>query len=206
MAKRTSRDVLHKLHELANERGGYFTAKQAAKLGYAYPHLTYHARAGNIERVGHGVYRLIAIPVSDQDELIRLALWSRNRADEPQAVVSHVTALVLHDLTDLLPRKVHLTVPPRFQKEPPHGCTLHTGRLARAESEEREGFRVTTPLRTLLDAATADDVPQDELTQATRVAIDRGLVRRVALVEAAAGGAAEERIAKALGRTRRPSK
>jgi predicted transcriptional regulator of viral defense system len=60
MPKRRTRDAIQQLHTLARERGGYFTAKQAAKLGYDDPHLTYHAKAGNIERVGHGLYRLLA--------------------------------------------------------------------------------------------------------------------------------------------------
>jgi predicted transcriptional regulator of viral defense system len=202
MAKRRTRDALQQLHALAGEHGGHFTAKQAAKLGYDYPHLTYHTKAGNIERVGHGVYRLLTVPESEHDDLVRLSLWSRNRADEPQAVVSHATALVLHGLTELLPGKLHLTVPPRFQKKPPRGCALHKGRLSRGEIEERDGFRVTTPLRTLLDAAASDDVPQDDLTRAMRVAIETGLVRREALVRNSRGTPAEERIDRALGRAR----
>jgi predicted transcriptional regulator of viral defense system len=202
MPSRTPRNALHRLHALALQRGGYFTAKQAAKLGYGYPHLTYHTRAGNIERVGHGIYRLRSIPIPDHADLIHLALWSRNRADEPQAVASHATALVLHELTGLLPRKVHLTVPPRFQKVPPRGTILHKARLAESDVEEREGFLLTTPLRTLLDAAASDDIPQDELTQAIRTALERGLVRRSALEQSARRAQGQERIERALARTR----
>jgi predicted transcriptional regulator of viral defense system len=206
MTDRPYRSAFQRLHSLVRERSGYFTAKRAAKLGYAYPHLNYHTKAGNIERVGHGIYRLAHVPESDHDDLVRLSLWSRNRADEPQAVVSHATALVLHGLTDLLPARLHLTVPPRFRKKPPRGCTLHTARLAKTEIEEREGFRVTTPLRTLLDAATSAEVPQDELTKATRIALERGLVRRDALVKAAQVGPAEQRIERALRRARREAR
>lgn len=186
MVRRSSRKAKEQLHLAARARhAGYFTAKQAAGLGYTYPLLHYHTRVGNIEHAGHGLYRLATVPISEHDDLVRLTLWSRDRSDQPQAVVSHVTALVVHDLTDLLPRSVHLTVPPRFQKKVPPGCRLHREALTNADIEERDGFRVTTPLRTLVDAASSPEVPQEEFEMAVRSALDRGLTRRSALVEAA---------------------
>jgi hypothetical protein len=98
-------------------------------------------------------YRLTSLPPGEHDDLVRLALWSRNRQDEPQAVVSHESALVLHDLSELLPAEIHLTVPPTFRKEPPAGCVLHRGRLAPKDIEERAGFQVTVPLRSATSAA-----------------------------------------------------
>jgi predicted transcriptional regulator of viral defense system len=184
MPYRPSRVALHQLHALARTQGGYFTAKQAASLGYDYPHLSYHAKAGNIERVGHGVYRLVTIPVSEHDDLIRLSLWSRNRADEPESVVSHSTALVLHCLTDMLPKTIHLTVPLRFHKKAPPGCRLHKAELEDRDVEEHDGFWVTSALRTLLDAAGSPDVPQDEIESAARAALERGLVRGSELARA----------------------
>jgi predicted transcriptional regulator of viral defense system len=166
------------------EQGGYFTAKQAKEVGYDYPHLDYHVSAGNFERVDHGLYRLRSLPPGENDDLIRLALWSRNRQDEPQAVVSHESALALHDLTELLPGESHLTVPPTFRKLPPEGCVLHKAILAPADIEERVGFRVTTPLRTLLDAA-AGDISQEQLEKAVAEALGRGLVRKKQLAVAA---------------------
>ena len=76
---RSSREVARNLAAIANEQGGYFTAKQAKHAGYDYPHLEYHLNAGNFERVEHGLYRLAAIPPAAHDELIRLTLWSRNQ-------------------------------------------------------------------------------------------------------------------------------
>src|SRR5580700_7774390 len=90
------------LFSKALEQGGYFTAKQARKVGYDYPHLEYHESTGNFDKIGHGLYRLSSLPPDENDDLIRLSLWSRDRADRPQAVVSHESALVLHDLSELL--------------------------------------------------------------------------------------------------------
>src|SRR4051794_40763953 len=103
----STRETARALFSIALEQGGYFTAKQAREAGYGYPHLDYHTSTGNFERVDHGLYRLASIPPGENDEFMRLTLWSRNQRDEPQAVVSHDTALVLHELSELLPAKVH---------------------------------------------------------------------------------------------------
>ena len=143
---RSAREAARSLRTTAQQQGGYFTAKQAKVLGYGYSHIGYHLSTGAFERVEHGLYRLADLPPAENEDLIRLSLWSRNRADEPQAVVSHESALVLHDLTELLPSEIHLTVPHAFRKEPPTGCVLHKAMLSAADVEERIGFRTTTPL------------------------------------------------------------
>jgi predicted transcriptional regulator of viral defense system len=180
---RSTRESARLLFAQAIGQGGYFTAKQAHDAGYGYQHLEYHTSVGNFERVEHGLYRLPSVPSGEHDDLIRLSLWSRNQKDEPQAVVSHDSALVLHDLGELLPERIHLTVPPRFRKHPPLECVLHKAILAPEEIEERAGFRVTTPLRTLLDVADGD-LSQEQLAKAASDAISRGLVRRRKLEEA----------------------
>lgn len=173
--------TLRKLLSLAQSQGGYFTAKQAAEIGYQSPHLDYHVGAGNFLRVGHGVYRLPEVPIGEHDDLVRLAFWSRGRDDQPQAIASHSTALAVHGLSDLLPSKIHLTVPMTFRKEPTKGIVLHRGKLAASEIEDREGFQVTTPLRTILDIAADERTSEEHLGKAIAEALARGLVRKSAL-------------------------
>lgn len=181
-----TRTAARSLAHIAQGQGGYFTAKQARSVGYEYPLLVYHVSTGNFERIGHGLYRLPTVPLSEHDDFIRLSLWSRNRKDEPQAVVSHDSALSLHELSELLPGQIHLTVPRGFRKRPPAGCVLHKAQLPEEDVEEREGFRATTPLRTLLDAA-AGGVSREQLDKAVADAVSRGLVRRTKLEAAAEG-------------------
>jgi predicted transcriptional regulator of viral defense system len=176
----STRESARTLTALAQEQAGYFTAKQAREAGYEYPQLVYHVSAGNFERVEHGLYRLPTIPPGEHDELVRLSLWSRNQKDEPQAVVSHQTALVLHELSEILPGEIHLTVPLRFRKLAPRGCVLHKAALAEDDVEARTGYRVTTPLRTLVDVADGS-VSLEQLAKAIDEALTRGLVRRGAL-------------------------
>lgn len=181
---RSTKEAAHKLRQTAQAQGGYFSSRQAAEAGYGYSHLDYHVGTGVMERVAHGVYRLPSVAVSPHDDLIRLALWSRDRSDRIQAVVSHATALTVHELGLLLPDRVHLTVPPGFRKPPPKGCLLHRRELPRSEVEEREGFNVTTVQRTLVDVAHSTDVPYDEVIRAAREALDRGLIATSALADA----------------------
>lgn len=196
---RSARESAQALSALAHEQSGYFTAKQAKSVGYEHKHLEYHASVGNFERVEHGLYRLPSVPPGENDDLIRLSLWSRNREDEPQAVVSHDSALVLHGLSELLPTRIHLTVPPKFRKISPAGCMLHKAVLAPTDVEERVGFRVTTPLRTLLDVAVGG-VSQEQLEKAIGDALAHGLIRRKALDQAIRNAPTSDRLKAALGR------
>ncbi len=166
-------------------RGATSRPSRPGPPGTATPHLAYHAGSGTFERAGPGLYRLTDVPPSEHDDLVRLALWSRDRTGVPQAVASHDTALALHGLGELLPVRTHLTVPPGFRKESPQGVVLHRARLGPADVMEREGFSVTTPLRTLVDVASAGTVPAEQVAKAAADAVSRGLVRRPRLDAAA---------------------
>ncbi len=129
--------------------------------------------------------------------LIRWSLWSRNQEGVPQAVISHETALTVHDLSDVMPAVVHLTVPPGFRKRTPAGCVLHQANLSPTDSAQHIGFRVTTPLRTLMDVA-ENVLSQEHLDRAVRDALQRGLVRRPALITVVCSPAAHVRFDQAL--------
>lgn len=198
MTNRSTKDALRRLTTLALGQGGYFTAKQAAAIGYSSPHLDYHVNSGNFERSGTGFYRLPQIPLAEHDDLIRLAFWSRNRTDNIQAVASHQTALTVHGLSDLLPGTIHLRVPASFRKAVPAGVLLHRGKLDAADIEEREGFLVTTPLRTILDIATDEGISAEHLQQAVKEALEKGLVRKSRLVTASKKLSAGNRLSIAI--------
>jgi len=179
MPHHDSRAAIRALTEVASSQGGYVTAKQAAEIGYAYTHLSYHFSVGNFERVGHGLYRIRLLPLAEHDDLLRLHFWSRDRSDRPQAVVSHQTALALHELAEFIPTEIHLTVPRGFRKRAPPGCTLHKARLERTtDTTEIDGLMVTTPLRTLHDLASDPTLPTEQFDRAVEQASQRGLIGR----------------------------
>lgn len=198
MGYRPTKTALRELSLLASSQAGYFTAKQAAEFGYQYPHLDYHVRAGNFERAGHGVYRLPEIPLAAHDDLVRIAFWSRDRSDEPQAVASHQTALAVHELSDLLPTKIHVTVPRTFRKPPGKGLVLHRASLESSDIEVRDGFSVTTPLRTLLDVAADPTIAAEHVRRAAREALGRGLVRRAKLLAAVKASPSANRLSRMI--------
>jgi predicted transcriptional regulator of viral defense system len=172
-----------RLFEIADRQAGYFTAKQAREAGYDYRLQHYHRERGHWISVGHGLFRLDRYPEGENEDLVRLYLWSRDREGQPQAVFSHETALRLHGLSDLMPEKVHLSVPKGFRKQPPRGVVLHKADLSEADAEDWNGFRVTTPLRTVLDVAGSREVSPEHIESAVREAVARGLVRRKRLRE-----------------------
>ena len=164
------------LFEIADTQAGYFTAAQALELGFSYRAQHHHKAQGRWIDEGFGIFRLRDYPWSENEELARLMLWSRTKQGTLQAIVSHETALRLYELSDLMPSKVHLTVPKGFRKAAPSGVVLHKAEVRPSETELREGFHVTRPLRTLLDVADSSLSPE-HLEQATLEALQRGLVR-----------------------------
>jgi predicted transcriptional regulator of viral defense system len=170
------------LFELAVQQAGFFTAGQARNLGYSDRLMHHHKRQGNWEEHGWGLYRLNHYPHNQEEDFVRLSLWSRNKAGVPQAVLSHESALRLFELSDVLPDKYHLTVPVGFRKNAPGDVILHPGRLG-PDIQQREGFSVTTPLRALLDVANTH-FALEQFDLALTQALERGLVRKARLLEA----------------------
>ncbi|HSB51796.1 MAG TPA: type IV toxin-antitoxin system AbiEi family antitoxin domain-containing protein [Dissulfurispiraceae bacterium] len=199
MAKRDSQDARRRLYEFAVSQGGYFTATQARAAGYPKQLQHYHAARGNWVREDRGIYRLWEWPQSSFDDLIQWTLWSGGAA-----VASHQSAMAVHEISDLMPAKIHLTVPPGFRKKPPSGIVIHRGRLEPDEIERREGFRVTAPLRTLIDAAKAE-VDPERLSHGVLDAIRKGLVtdRHIDTAIASLAGSAAKRLYDALQEARR---
>lgn len=147
---------------MAAAQSGHFTAAQALSVGYSYQAQKFHADRGNWSRVDRGLFRLPEWPVSEHDDLVRWSLWSKDRA-----VVSHETSLAVHNLGDANPAVVHLTVPTGFRSQAPGGIRLHRGELPDGDVWRYEGFRITTPLRTLLDIA-AGTFDLDQLAEAVQ--------------------------------------
>lgn len=194
---RDPRDNQLNLLKYAALQGGYFTAAQARAAGYTYRQQHYHKNRGNWQEIEHGLYRIFIYPEMEHEDLIRWSLWSRNQKGEPQAVVSHDTALTLHGLGDVMPGRVHLTVPPAFRKKPPGGCVLYKATLFAEDLEQRQGFRATKPLRTLIDVADANLAPE-QLQLALNDALNRGIVRKKYLLERQMSDTARRNIMKAL--------
>ena len=182
------------LHRLAFSQAGYFTAAQAVDLGYSYQAQKYHVDNGNWLRIDRGLFQLPDWPASPDDQWVRWTLWSRRRG-----VVSHDSAALVHDLGELDPTRVHLSVPHGFRALDPTVVT-HLADLPETDVLDRGSWRVTTPLRTLLDLASGSTT-QDQLDSAVASALDQGLttLRRIRNRADEAGDRAALRLERALG-------
>lgn len=166
------------LFAIAEEQQGYFTSKQAADAGYQLGSQAHHFKSGNWVRVERGIYRLTRFPQSSEEQLVIYALWSRNRAGKPEGVYSHQTALSIHELSDLNPAKLHMTVPSGFRRtaRTPKVLVLHRSNLKETDIELRQGFAVTRPLRSIADLAAAESTSRDIVEQALNEGRRRGLI------------------------------
>jgi predicted transcriptional regulator of viral defense system len=161
------------LYTTAESQAGLFTLTQAEACGYSSQHLQKHLRAGRILRILRGIYRLTQFPAGEHEELVALWLWSGLAG-----VFSHETSLFLHDLSDALPAKAHMTVPTAWRTRRlrvPDGLVLHHGDLTESDRTWVEVVPVTSARQAITECISAHVAPG--LTeQAIRQARQRGLI------------------------------
>jgi len=163
---------LKKLYDIANSQNGYFSGKQAADTGFTYNHHGYYLKNGEWEREYRGIYRLIRYPLDNDDQLALWSIWSRDKNQNPQGVYSHETALSIYELSDVSPSKLHMTVPPDFRRHAPIPgvLVLHRGTIDPKDIEQIGCYKVTTPMKTILDLGEEGITSRDFIEQA----IDEG--------------------------------
>ena len=142
-----------RVYELAAEQNGYVTAAQARQAGVTPQALSKMAARGTVERVSHGVYRLVHFPASPMDPYVEAALWPVSAG----GVISHDTALSIYGLSDVNPARIHVTVPRawRVRRTVPRRLVVHRLDLDVNDVNIYEGVRLTTPERTIRDCHAA---------------------------------------------------
>lgn len=173
MAKHAPQTQPVLLREIAATQAGYFSLAQANEAGYSSQLIHHHCKTGKFERVRRGIYHFPDYPSGERDDLVILWLWS-----EQLGVFSHSTALSLHDLSDLLPERIHMTLPESQrgrQRELPPGLLLHFAELPEQDRTWYATVPVTSTRRTLLDCV-AYGLSPSLLRQALEQAVTRGLL------------------------------
>jgi predicted transcriptional regulator of viral defense system len=184
--RKPRKEAAKRLYETAEGQQGFFTTKQAKAAGFAENTHPYHVQAGNWIRQHRGIYRLASFPQGERPDLVLWSLWARDRGETDQGVYSHQTALSLFDLSDVMPSKLHMTVPRSFRRNSkiPRVLVLHLADLPQGDIGVAQGVRVTKPMRTILDLLEGGEVPLATLRQALRDGLRRGLIRRSEIGEA----------------------
>lgn len=159
------------IYEVASEQSGYFDVDQAAQSGFSLQLLKHHENTGRIRRVRRGIYRLAHFPSGEHEDLVVLWLWS-----ERLGIFSHSTALALHELSDYLPMRYHMTVPSNWKTRRlrvPESLQLHYADVPSADLTRFGCFSITSVQRTLEDCRLAQMSPE-WLEQAEAQARQRG--------------------------------
>jgi predicted transcriptional regulator of viral defense system len=166
------------LEEYALAQGGYFDRADAQTYGLDDRLLTYHVSTGRFERTFPGVYRVRRAPLAPNDQYLQAWVWSNYRG-----AISHESALALYGLSDVMPVQVHLMVPPTFRRR---GApfVLHWVQLPDTDVTMHEGVQVTTPARSIVDAA-ADGLGPEQVHKAVAQAVSRAIANTEQLRTAA---------------------
>ncbi len=160
------------LLEAANDQYGYVTADNARAEGVDPGLLRVMAHRGLLQRAARGVYRFPIVPVTALDQYMEAVLWPRTRA-----ALSHETALDLHELCDVNPARVHITVPAgyRLRRDAPPMYQLHERDLDEDDITMHEGIPIVTVFRAILDGIEAN-MGGHLIDQAVSTARRRGLL------------------------------
>jgi predicted transcriptional regulator of viral defense system len=171
------------LFAVASGQHGFFTAAQARECGFRPDLLSHAVKRGKYIRVHRGVYRFRDYPSYHREEVV--AAWLA--AGKDHAVVSHESALDLLELSNVIPNAIHLTVDRahRYLKPTP-GVILHTTTrpLEPSDITVRDGIRMTSPARTIVDAAELGTDPA-QIELAVRQALGRRQTSKSRLVRVA---------------------
>ena len=157
--------------DVAVDNGGYVTPALVAPLGVPAVELRKMVSRGTLESAGHGVYRIPSLPFDRYDEFILARLWAAGRG-----VISHDSALLVHELCDINPAKVHLTVPTSYRISRAGGdrYVVHHEDLDESEVTRIDAVVLTTIRQTLEDVV--DSVPAYLVRQAVATARQRGAI------------------------------
>jgi predicted transcriptional regulator of viral defense system len=136
---------------IAADQHGLVTSAGAAAAGVQPVLLVQMARRGVLDTVARGIYRvpeLAGDPLAQYQEALLLL---------PGAVLSHETALDLHDLCDVNPGQIHVTVAAgtRIRKALPGWLAVHRGPLEPDDVTGHDGLAIVTPARSIVDGITS---------------------------------------------------
>jgi predicted transcriptional regulator of viral defense system len=149
------------LAELAAEQWGLLTSAQAAERGVSNQALAQLHRAGALERLAHGVYRLTGAPGGELDELrgawlgLSPKLTAGDRLRHPDAIVSFRSAARVHRLGDLDADRHEFTVD-RRRTSRRTDIRFHRGHLADRDWRLVNGLPTTTITKTVADLASVN--------------------------------------------------
>lgn len=177
----TTRPSTVELRRLAASQDGYFTTEQAEALGYEAQSVQANIVAGDWSKVERNLCRLADWPHSDLEQFAMWCAWFGG-----DAVISHQSAAELHGFGHLHPQFVHVSAFTNLRLTDTR-LAVHRLQLEPHDFESTGTFRITTPVRTVLDLA-AGGISQITLDEVVGDAVAIGRVDAGTLYTEAASG------------------
>lgn len=166
--------VWKKAFEIALDQYGFITHRDFKTLDSDPVLLRQWCQRGLVERIGHGIYRFPQVPVTPLDPLMLATLWPAGRG-----VLSHDSALELHELCDINPAKVHVSIPVDYRLRRKGGdlYVFYREDLTEAQITWHEGIRIVKPY-VAIQQALESNVPIYLIRQAMDEVGRKGLVTK----------------------------
>lgn len=160
--------------QVAADNHGLVRTEDAVDAGVAAASLRKMRAAGRIERVAHGVYRVLALPADRLTPYMEAVLWANGLG-----AISHASTLEMMELCDIIPRRIHITVPAAYNPRKGGGALyrVHRRTLPEAELTYYEGVPAVTVYRAIRQAIDVGEDP-DQLQTAIHNATRQGLLLR----------------------------
>ncbi len=177
-----------KLYERALGQQGIVTTEDARELGIDGAVLRMLHHRSRLIRLSRGVYRFPEMPAGPNDQYAAATFWPRG----VRGILSHATALDRHDLCDVNPSRIDLTLPRSYDVNPnrevPAHLRLHFDDIPADDLTTFEGLPIVTPVRAVVDGIAlgiADGLIQQAIeTLKERGVLSRAEARRVADAQA----------------------
>ena len=177
---------LERLITVAVDQHGLFTVEQALGVGVGADQVRRMAAKGVLVRRSQGLYRIASLPFGHYAEFMEAVLWAKGRG-----VVCGESALLLWELADVNPRKIHLALPSSYRPRRRGGelYVIHTVSLRDQDVDEVRDVPVVAPSVAISEAIDWG-VPGDLVAQA----LHRGFAREYI------GASTADRLSEALHR------
>jgi predicted transcriptional regulator of viral defense system len=166
----TAANYRSQLWDVAAGHYGYVTTSDASAVGVPAGELRRLAARGGLRRIGRGLYRFDALPVTDRDHFMEAVLWVGEGA-----ALSHDAVLALHGLASVNPSTIRVVTPSRVRKTRPRAdITILRSDVPTHQLTRYHGIPSTTVARALVDARGL--VMATRLREAADVARSEGLL------------------------------
>ena len=158
--------------EMATEQHGFIRAAAASEAGISLGYLQRLVQSGRLERRGHGLYRLTALPTTADDEFEEGVQQARG-----EGVIGGEAALALWELADVNPREIEVILPAgqRIRRETGKRYRLRQRRLDADQIDDVRGIRVLNP-RVAIEEAINSGLEGNLVLQAIGTAQRRELI------------------------------